>query len=79
MVYFTKEERMLRQVMIPSKGNLTISIPAEYYGTEVEVLVFPTNNTKKNQTGDGIDDIFDKYLFSLASFKFDRDQANDYE
>ncbi|MCL1957394.1 MAG: hypothetical protein FWF63_08725 [Fibromonadales bacterium] len=27
---------MLRQVMVPSKENSTVSIPAEFYGTEVE-------------------------------------------
>ena len=40
---------MLRQVMIPSKENSTISIPAEFYGTEVEILVFPFYN-KKNKS-----------------------------
>ena len=40
---------MLRQVMIPSKENSTISIPVEFYGMEVEVLVFPFYNKKANQ------------------------------
>ena len=70
---------MLRQVMIPSKENSTISIPAEFYGTEVEILVFPSCNTKKNQIGDNIKNIFAKYLYSFINYKFDRDEANDYE
>ena len=32
---------MLRQVMVPSKENSTVSIPSEFYGKEVEILVFP--------------------------------------
>jgi len=32
---------MLKQVLIPSKENSTISIPAEYYGMEVEIVVYP--------------------------------------
>ncbi|MDR2731641.1 MAG: hypothetical protein LBB36_00305 [Fibromonadaceae bacterium] len=40
---------MLRQVMVPSKENSTISIPAEFYGTEVEVLVYPFYAKKENQ------------------------------
>ena len=70
---------MLRQVMIPSKENSTVSIPAEFYGTEVEILVFPFNNKKTNQNSDSINDIFDKYLYSFGNYKFNRDEANNYE
>ena len=70
---------MLRQVMIPSKENSTVSIPAEFFGTEVEVLVFPFYNKKANQSSNSINDIFDKYLYSFGNFKFNRDEANNYE
>ena len=70
---------MLRQVMIPSKENSTISIPAEFYGTEVEVLVFPFYNKNANQNNDSINDIFAKHLYSFGKFKFNRDEANNYE
>jgi len=70
---------MLRQVMIPSKENSTVSIPAEFFGTEVEVLVFPFYNKKANQSSGSINDIFDKYLYSFGNFKFNRDEANNYE
>jgi len=68
---------MLRQVMIPSKERSSFSFPVEYYGKEVEILIFPTNILTKNM--DDIDNIFDKYLFSFDNYKFDRDEANDYE
>ena len=32
---------MLKQILVPSKENSTISIPAEFYGIEVEVVVSP--------------------------------------
>jgi len=35
---------MLRQVMIPSEKKSTIAIPVEFYGKEIEVLVFPFYN-----------------------------------
>jgi len=70
---------MLRQVMIPSKENSTVSIPAEFYGTEVEILVFPFYNKKTNPNSDSINDIFDKYLYSFGNYKFNRDEANNYE
>ena len=70
---------MLRQVLIPSKENSTISIPVEFYGMEVEVLVYPFNNKYVNQNSDSINDIFDQHLFSFDNFKFNRDEANNYE
>ncbi|GBU24195.1 hypothetical protein R83H12_00823 [Fibrobacteria bacterium R8-3-H12] len=39
---------MLKQVMVPSKENSTISIPTEFYGTEVEILVYPIYSTPKD-------------------------------
>jgi len=70
---------MLRQVMIPSKENSTVSIPVEFYGKEVEILVFPFYNKKANQNNDSINDIFDKYLYTFGNYKFNRDEANNYE
>jgi hypothetical protein len=70
---------MLRQVMVPSKENSTISIPAEFYGKEVEVLVFPSYHTQTNQNSGNTKDIFAKYQYSFENYKFDRNEANDYE
>ena len=69
---------MLRQVMIPSKENSIISIPSEFYGTEVEILVFPSYN-KLNQSIENLKKLFAKHLYSFENYKFDRDEANDYE
>lgn len=69
---------MLRQVMIPSKENSSISIPAEFYGTKVEVLMFPFTENKAYKNNN-VNDIFDKYLYSFGNFKFDRNEANNYE
>jgi len=70
---------MLRQIMTPSKENSTIFIPAEFYGMEVEVLVFPFCNKKENQNSGSIKDIFAKHLYSFDNYKFDRNEANNYE
>ena len=69
---------MVRKVIIPSKENPTVSIPAEFYGKKVEVLVFPFDNKSEDQNN-SIDSIFDKYLFSFGAFNFSRDEANNYE
>ena len=70
---------MLRQVMIPSKENSTIQLPAEFYGMKVEVLIFPFNSREENQNSDIINDMFAKHLYSFGNFKFNRDEANNYE
>ena len=70
---------MMRQVMIPSKENSTISIPSEFYGKEVEVFVFPFYNNKTDQSSNNIKELFAKYLYSFKNYKFDRDEANNYE
>ena len=70
---------MLRQIMRPSKENSTVSIPSEFYGMEVEVLVFPHYSAKTNQNSDSMKDLFAKHLYSFDNYKFDRNEANDYE
>jgi len=70
---------MLRQVLIPSKENSTVSIPAEFYGTKVEVLMFPFHDPNAEQNDNSIDEIFDRHLYSFENYKFDWDEANDYE
>jgi len=36
---------MYRQIFIPDEQNYLVSIPPDLYGCEVEVIVFPTNET----------------------------------
>ena len=42
---------MFREVFIPSEENNIIppvTIPREWYGQEVEIIIFPVNHIKKN-------------------------------
>ena len=44
---------MFRQVFTPTEENNTIplvTIPREWYGQEVEIIVFPIKHEKKNDT-----------------------------
>ena len=95
---------MYRQILVPNEQNNSISIPRKWYGTEVEVLVFPVKEKPKRQTVkkkeqpeidytdmnqvlahtdkkdvEKIEKIFSKYLIPLNDFKFDRDEANNYD
>lgn len=76
-IFVNKGYFMLRQVIVPSKERSSFPFPIEYYGKEVEILVFPSNKNNKNT--ENLNNIFDKYLFSFANYKFDRDEANNYE
>jgi len=43
---------MYRQVFIPSENNSAIpffNIPQEWYGNEVEIIVFPVKNVEKTK------------------------------
>ncbi|GHT78589.1 hypothetical protein AGMMS50262_21390 [Bacteroidia bacterium] len=77
---------MYRQVIIPSKNNNLIPIPEKWFGQEVEILVFPINNNikfpKKNPKEkklEALKAMFNKYSFDSTNFKFDRDEANNYD
>jgi len=37
---------MVRTIIKPNKQKINLSIPAEYIGKEVEILVFPINKTE---------------------------------
>jgi hypothetical protein len=80
---------MYRQVFTPTEQDIKISIPPEWQGQLVEVIAFPISNSTalpqqdaaatKAQRRKEIDDLFDKYPIDLSNFKFDRDEANDYD
>jgi hypothetical protein len=65
--------------MVQGKDNSTISIPAEFYGMEVEVLVYPSCSAKTEKNGGGAEDLFARHLYSFEGYKFDRNEANDTE
>jgi hypothetical protein len=63
---------MLRQVMVPSKENSTIALPTEWYGMEVEIIVFPleTRQPKSKKK-------LPHYIgLNMPDFKFNREEAN---
>ncbi|MDR2682515.1 MAG: hypothetical protein LBB64_01435 [Dysgonamonadaceae bacterium] len=96
---------MYRQVLVPDAENSSITIPRKWYGTEVEVLIFPIGEEVQPRTAKRVEEkpeidyrdmkqvmansdkkeverinkIFDKYLIPMNDFKFDRDEANNYD
>ena len=77
---------MYRTVFIPTESDsmIPISIPREWYGRDVEVIVFPLDNQPLlSKTSPNNAHKFQmmpfQYTFSTKNFKFDRDEANHYE
>jgi len=74
---------MYRTVFTPNETNngIPFSIPREWYGRDIELIVFPLDmsqetarkNVRKFKT------IPSKYSFATKNFKFNREEANDYE
>jgi len=78
---------MYRTIFIPTETDnmIPLNIPREWYGRNVELIAFPldlpqpklpeTARINKNR----FKPIPSKYLFGTKNFKFNRDEANDYE
>ena len=75
---------MYRAVFTPTEVDNIISfnIPREWYGHNIEVIAFPLDlpETPIHDTAKSkFKAIPQKYLFDTKNFKFNRDEANDYE
>ena len=78
---------MYRTVFTPTEMDNMIPfiIPREWYGLNIEVIVFPIDTTQiqlQETVGNDVRKfkaIPSKYLFDTKNFKFNRDEANDYE
>jgi len=78
---------MYRTVFTPTETDniIPFNIPREWYGKDIEVIIFPLDmsqthlrkTVRKNERK--FKAIPTKYLFDTKNFKFDRDEANDYE
>ncbi|MDR2145807.1 MAG: hypothetical protein LBE91_05035 [Tannerella sp.] len=82
---------MYRQIFVSPVGNLILTIPQSWYGQQIEVIAFPINEELNAADSPALisDEIAEKrkkreemnrkYSMDLSNFKFNRDEANDYE
>ena len=78
---------MYRTIFIPTETDsmIPLNIPREWYGRNVELIAFPLDlpQTKLPETTRINKSRFkampSKYLFGTKNFKFNREEANDYE
>jgi len=77
---------MLREIITPKKSLVTVRLPDEMVGKTIEVIAFEIdaiNTDNKNLTREQrlkrIEEITSPMLTDLSNFKFNRDEANDYD
>ena len=73
---------LIREIIYPTENNYTLRLPDEMIGKEVEVIAFEIEKTPKKAAKNDlkdIQDIFKGNKVNLSHFKFDRDEANNYE
>ncbi len=75
---------MLREIIIPENNTYLLKLPDDLVGKKVEVLAFEIGETTEN--GDKIEErlksireIFKSNRVDLSNFKFNRDEANDFD
>jgi len=78
---------MYRTVFIPTESDnkIPLNIPREWYGKNIEVIVFPLDMPQTASRKTTEKDVYKfktmlpQYLFDTKNFKFNRDEANNYE
>ena len=74
---------MYRQIIIPKDTQLLLQIPSDFVGKQVEIIAFELGKEENiieiKNTPQKIEKIFDRFRIDMRNFKFDRNEANNYE
>jgi hypothetical protein len=79
---------MIRTILKSTKNSLTLQLPDDLVGKTIEVIAFEIDQVnspkkfqeiEKSKKIEAIDKALSKYRVDLSDYKFDRDEANDYE
>lgn len=80
---------MIRTIVKPTKNSLTLQLPDDLVGKTVEVIAFEIEpdislssgkkNLDKEKRMQEIEKGLSNYRIDLSGFKFNRDEANDYD
>jgi hypothetical protein len=77
---------MIRQIIIPTQKSFTIELPEDFIGNEVELTLEkkdsklnPQTNLEKVKRKKALEASLQDFRIDLSNFKFNRDEANDYE
>ncbi len=73
---------LIREIIFPTENTYTLKLPEEMIGKQIEIIAFEIEKVQLDSTKKSIDDIkaiFKDNLINLSNYKFDRDEANNYE
>jgi hypothetical protein len=74
---------MLREIITQANSSVTLRLPKEMVGKTVEVIAFEINEDKNTlsraQRLGQIEALTKPTLVDLSRFKFDRNEANNYD
>ena len=74
---------LIREIIIPTQSTYTLNIPESMIGKEIEVLAFEIEKGKiisdKEHSLADIKSIFNGARVDLNNFKFNREEANNYD
>ena len=68
---------MIRTIITADKNNLTLSLPDNFLGKEVEIIVFIVDEAKSQVAGFKKTKTFSAVKLDTRGFKFNRDEANE--
>ena len=67
---------MIRTIVTPDKDSISLSIPKDYIGVEIEVIAF-TRDEGLSRKSVSKRVTFDSLSIDTRGFKFNRDEANE--
>lgn len=68
---------MYREIITPSHTKLTIELPIELVGKQVEIIAFSIESEENSQGKADAFKFWEKHSIDMSSFKFDRGEANE--
>ncbi len=66
---------MYREIIIPSEQRPVYQFPKEAYGKIVEIIIEDADIQEEKP----INELLKEYTFNSGGYKFNREEANDYE
>ncbi|MDO5524189.1 MAG: hypothetical protein Q4G48_09130 [Bacteroidia bacterium] len=72
---------MIREVIIPKRNRLRIDIPDKFIGKSIELILREQTDTTRTpaKTISELEAELHKLTVDMKGYKFDRNEANDYE
>ncbi|GLU53540.1 hypothetical protein [Dyadobacter frigoris] len=76
---------LIREIIVPTDNTYLLKLPDEMIGKQVEIIAFEiearpdVDIEERERRRMEIREIFKDSLVDLSNFKFDRDEANNYD